>query len=175
LGPGSSLEYLPEPTILFRAARWWQRTLVRRAADSRLLLLEGWSAGRVAQGEVFQFSSLETTVEVQTEARLSLFDRMRICPAIYPHQALGLWEGRPHLLTLYLLQATHPPDGWLRAVQEELSEGPALAGVSHLETPGVVARVLATEAETLTHVTQTLWRKIREGLWGETWHPWRKL
>ena len=61
LAPGSSMEYLPEPTILFREARWRQHTVVRRAPDSRLLLLEGWSAGRVARGEVFQFSRLETT------------------------------------------------------------------------------------------------------------------
>ncbi|MBI3327538.1 MAG: urease accessory protein UreD [Nitrospinae bacterium] len=175
LGPGSSLEYLPEPTILFHAAHWWQRTVVRRAVDSRLLLLEGWSAGRVAQHEVFQFSSLETTIEVYTEERLSLFDRMRICPAAYPYQALGLWEGRPHLLTMYLLQETHPVDVWLRAIQEELSADLVLAGVSRLEAPGIAARVLAGEAETLTRVTQTLWQKIREGLWGEPWNPWRKL
>ena len=56
LGPGSSLEYLPEPTILFREARWRQRTIVHRAADSRLLFTEGWSAGRVARQEVFAFS-----------------------------------------------------------------------------------------------------------------------
>ncbi len=175
LGPGSSLEYLPEPTILFRAARWWQRTIVQRAADSRLLLLEGWSAGRVARREVFQFSSLETTIEAYTAERLSLFDRMRICPVAYPHEALGLWEGRPHLLTLYLLQESHPADAWLRAVQEELSASPVLAGASRLETPGLAARVLADDAEMLTHVGRTLWQKIREDLWEEPWNPWRKL
>lgn len=174
LAPGSALEYLPEPTILFHAARWRQRTIVQRASDSRLLLLEGWSAGRVAQQEVFQFSCLETTLEVHTEARLSLADRMRICPATYRDQMLGLWEGRPHLLTLYLLQETHPPPAWLRAAQEEFSAGHVLAGLSSLETPGMVARVLASEAEALTRATHTLWQKIREELWGEVWHPWRK-
>ncbi len=175
LGPGSSLEYLPEPTILFREARWRQRTIVHRAADSRLLFAEGWSAGRVARQEVFAFSCLETLIEVYTGERLSLFDRMRIRPARYPYQQLGLWGPRPHLLTMCLLQATHPSPTWLRAVQAELAADHALLGLSQIETPGFVARVLAEEDEAMTHIAQQLWQKVREDLWNERWSPWRKL
>jgi urease accessory protein len=175
LGPGSSLEYLPELTILFREARWRQRTVVRRDADSRLLFTEGWSAGRVARQEVFAFSGLETSIEVYTAERLSLFDRMRIRPVSYPYQRLGLWAARPHLLTTYLLQTTHPPLTWLQAVQAELATDHALIGLSQLATAGFVARVLADEDETMTHVGHVLWQKIRADLWGERWSPWRKL
>jgi urease accessory protein len=175
LGPGSSLEYLPEPTILFREACWRQRTIVRRAADSRLLLTEGWSAGRVARQEVFAFTWLETSIEVYTAERLSLFDRMHIRPASYPYQHLGLWGGRPHLLTMCLLQATHPSSTWLQTAQAELTADHAVIGLSQLATPGCIARVLADEAEIMTRVAHLLWRKIREDLWGERWSPWRKL
>ena len=175
LGPGSSLEYLPAPTILFREACWRQRTLVRRAADSRLLFAEGWSAGRVARQEVFAFSCLETSIEVYIAERLSLFDRMRIRPASYPYQHLGLWGHRPHLLTMCLLQATHPSPTWLQKVHTELAVNHTLIGLSQLETPGFIARVLAEEDEALTHVAQQLWQKIREDLWNERWSPWRKL
>jgi urease accessory protein len=175
LSPGSSLEYLPEPTILFREARWRQRTLVRRAADSRLLFAEGWSAGRVARPEVFAFSCLETLIEVYTGERLSLFDHMRIRPASYPHQHLGLWGHRPHLLTMCLLQATHPSSTWLQTVQEELAADHTLIGLSQIETPGFVARVLAEEDETVTHIAQHLWQKVCQDLWSERWSPWRKL
>jgi urease accessory protein len=169
------LEYLPEPTILFREARWRQRTVVHRAADSRLLLSEGWSAGRVARPEVWAFSSLDTAVEVYTAERLSLFDRMHIRPAGYPFQQLGLWAARPHLLTMCLLQTTPLPPTWLQSVQAELATSPALVGLSQTATPGLVARVLADEDEVMTHVAQLLWRKIRTDLWGERWSPWRKL
>jgi urease accessory protein len=175
LGPGSSLEYLPEPTILFREARWRQRTVVRRAADSRLLFTEGWSAGRVARQEVFAFSHLETSVEVYTAERLSLFDRMHIRPASYPYQHLGLWAGRPHLLTMCLLQTRPPSQTWLEAVRAKLTADHALIGLSQLETPGFVARILADEDEAMTHVAHLLWQKVREDLWGERWSPWRKL
>jgi urease accessory protein len=175
LGPGSSLEYLPEPTILFREARWRQHTVVRRAADSRLLFKEGWSAGRVARQEVFAFSCLETSIEVYTAERLSLFDRMCIRPASYPYQRLGLWATRPHLLTMYLLQTTHPSLTWLQTIQAELATAHTLIGLSQLATAGFVARVLADEDETLTHVGHVLWQKIRADLWGEQWSPWRKL
>jgi urease accessory protein len=175
LGAGSSLEYLPEPTILFREARWRQRTVVHRAADSRLLLTEGWSAGRIARREVWAFSSLDTSVEVYTAERLSLLDRMHIRPARYPYQRLGLWAARPHLLTMCLLQTAPPLPTWLQAVQAELATSPALVGLSQTATPGFVARVLADEDEVMTHIAHVLWRKIRTDLWGERWTPWRKL
>jgi urease accessory protein UreH len=124
---------------------------------------------------VFQFSCLETRLEVFTAERLSIFDRMRIHPAIYPHQELGLWASRPHLLTMFLLQETPPTAAWLRAVQAELADHAALVGMSALEAPGMVARVLADDIEALTQVTHTLWQRIREGLWGEPWNAWRKL
>ena len=175
LGPGSSLEYLPEPTILFREARWRQHTVVRRAADSRVLFTEGWSAGRIARQEVFAFSSLETSIEVYTADRLSLFDRMCMRPASYPYQRLGLWAGRPHLLTMCLLQTTPPSPTWLRMVQAELVDDRALIGLSQLATPGFMARLLADEDEAMTRLAHLLWQKIREDLWGEGWNPWRKL
>jgi urease accessory protein len=174
LGPGSSLEYLPEPTILFREARWRQRTVVHRAADSRLLITEGWSAGRVARQEVFAFSSLDASIEVYTAERLCLFDRMHIRPVNYPYQQLGLWAARPHLLTMYLVQTIHPSPPWLHTLQAELATDHALIGLSQLATPGFVARVLADEDEAMTHVAHLLWQKIRTDLWGERWSPWRK-
>jgi urease accessory protein len=175
LGPGSSLEYLPEPTILFREARWRQRTVVHRAADSRLLITEGWSAGRVARQEVFVFSSLDASIEVYTAERLCLFDRMHVRPANYPAQQLGLWAARPHLLTMYLLQTTHPSPPWLHTMQAELASDHAIVGLSQLATPGFVARILANEDEAMSHAAQLLWQKIRTDLWGERWSPWRKL
>ena len=175
LGAGSSLEYLPEPTILFRAARWRQRTIVHRDTDSRLLFNEGWSAGRVARQEVFAFSSLDTSVEVYTADRLSVFDRMRLRPASYPYQQLGLWAARPHLMTMCLLQRDHLPPTWLQTVQAELSTTRGLIGLSQLTTPGFVARLLADDDEAMTHVVHWLWQHIRTDLWGEPWSPWRKL
>jgi urease accessory protein len=174
LGPGSSLEYFPEPTILFRDARWRQRTIVRRAEDSRLLFSEGWSAGRVAHHEVFAFSSLDASIEVYTAEQLSMFDRMHICPATYPYQHLGLWAARPHLLTLCLLQTTPPAPTWLHTVQAELSTDHTLIGLSQLAIPGFMARVLTDEDEAMAHVAREFWRRIRLDLWGEGWSPLRK-
>jgi urease accessory protein len=175
LGPGSSLEYLSEPTILFRDARWRQRTVVHRAADSQLLLMEAWSAGRVARGEIFEFTCLETAVEVYTAGHLVLYDRLHIRPAAYPHQHNGLWAGRPYLLSMYLLQETPPSPAWLQALQAQCAMNSTLAGLSALAAPGVVARALADDAEALTRVMWLLWQRIREDVWGERWHPWRKL
>ncbi|HXH12789.1 MAG TPA: urease accessory protein UreD [Alphaproteobacteria bacterium] len=174
LGVGSCLEYLPEPTILFRDARWQQRTLVHRAADSRLLLVEAWSAGRIARQEVFAFTSLETALDIFTAGHLSVYDRLRLQPATYPFQQLGLWAGHPHLLTLYLLQESPPTSTWLEEVRQCLANHPGPAGLSRLATPGIVARALADDAEALTRLMQVLWCLVRQGSWGETWNFWRK-
>ena len=106
----------------------------------------------MARPEVFAFSCLETSIEVYTAERLCLFDRMHIRPASYPYQHLGLWVGRPHLLTMGLLQATHPSQTWLQMVQAELATDHALLGLSQLATPGFVGRILADEDEAMTHL-----------------------
>lgn len=174
LGAGSCLEYLPEPTILFGDARWQQHTLVHREVDSRLLLVEAWSAGRIARHEIFAFTSLETGLDIVTAGRLSVYDRLRLHPAVYPFQQLGLWARHPYLLTLYLLQDTPPTSTWLQEVRQGLADHPGPAGLSRLATPGIVARALADDAEALTRLMQMLWRQVRENCWGETWNFWRK-
>ena len=128
----------------------------------------------MARQEVFQFSHLETALEVYTAAHLALFDRMRIDTATYPHQRLGLWGGRPHLMTMYLLQEQSPPPTWLQMLRTDASERSAIIGVSELEAPGLVIRSLVDDAETMAHLAQDLWRKVRQDLWGEPWYPWRK-
>ena len=78
-------------------------------------------------------------------------------------------------MSLYLLQETPQPQSWLQGLQAQLVRSSALAGLSALAAPGVVARALADDAEALTHVMRLFWRRVREDLWGEPWHPWRKL
>jgi urease accessory protein len=51
LGPGASLAWLPQETILFDAARLDRRLEVEMAADARLTALETLVLGRVAMGE----------------------------------------------------------------------------------------------------------------------------
>jgi urease accessory protein UreH len=138
------------------------------------LVVEAWSAGRVARQEVFAFTALETVTEVYTGDRLSFYDRLRVQPATYPYQRLGLWARRPHLLTLYVLQEDPLPPEWLRTLQEQLLDNHASAGLSRLDTPGLVTRALADDAEALMQLMRFMWRAIREDCWGEPWNFWRK-
>ena len=99
---------------------------------------------------------------------------MCIDAARYPHQRLGLWGGRPHLMTMYLLQEQPPPHTWLQMLRTDASERFAIIGASQLEASGLVIRALIDDAESMTRLSQELWRKIRQYLWGEPWYPWRK-
>jgi len=104
LGPGSRLEWLPEPTILFGGARFTQTTMVTLGAGARLVLLDVLTPGRLARGEVFQFDRYAARLEVCDAAkRLLLAERALLEPRRHDLSAPGVLGATPVLGSLYIL------------------------------------------------------------------------
>jgi urease accessory protein len=104
LGPGSQLEWLPEPTILFGGARFTQTISVTLGAGARLALLDVLVPGRLARGEAYQFERYAARVEVCDAAgRLLLAERALLEPCRHPLNAPGLLGATPVLGSLYIL------------------------------------------------------------------------
>lgn len=68
------LEYLPHHVIPFAGSRFHQHTVIDLAPDARLLAWEAVSAGRVARGERFAFTSLSTRLTVRRAGVPELVD-----------------------------------------------------------------------------------------------------
>ncbi len=77
-GPESWLEWLPNETIVFDAARLRRRTSVSLAEDARLLAGEILVLGRRARGERFTAGLIHDAWEIRTRGRLVWTDAFRL-------------------------------------------------------------------------------------------------
>ena len=64
VGKGGFLEYSPEPLILQRDSTFAQHTLIDLDGGAGLLFLENLLPGRIAHGEVFEFTSFRNRLEI---------------------------------------------------------------------------------------------------------------
>lgn len=72
---------LPDPLVAFRDARIRQQTTVSLAESGSLVLWDPIGAGRVARGERWAFTSLETRVEIDGPSGRILTEASRLRPA----------------------------------------------------------------------------------------------
>jgi len=75
LGTGASLEWLPQPTILFDRARLTRETHVEMAGDSEFLGVEAVIFGRTAMGETMRSGALSDYWSIRRDGRLVHADR----------------------------------------------------------------------------------------------------
>jgi len=78
LGPGATLDWLPQETILFDGARLDREIGVDMAADARLTLVETLVLGRAAMGETVTDCRLAERWSIRREGRLVHAEALRI-------------------------------------------------------------------------------------------------
>lgn len=81
VGPGASLEYHPGLTIPFAGTAYRQRIEVDLAEGARFVMVERWSAGRVARGERHAYRRVESHVRVRRGGQLVYADALVLDPA----------------------------------------------------------------------------------------------
>jgi urease accessory protein len=169
LGEGAALEYLPHHLIPHAGAALEQSLHIDLGPQSRLILYDGLSLGRVARGERWAFHSLASEVRVTSAGRPLYWDRLRLSP----HAAAGLGglggsEGCAYLGTL-LLCGTGPA-AWndvLGAFLDRLARQSAVTGgASLLARHGCVVRFLSPSAHALTAFAREAWGLARRHLLG---------
>lgn len=166
---GSVVEYLPDPVIPFRGARFFGATTVTAHPESTVLLTEILLPGRVARGERHEYDLCWTT----TRAR-----RPDGTPLLSDTLAFGRLLGRadsPARLGPYAVQAVlfaltqasraRPLCDRLRAALA--AEGEVLAGVSLLPSDcGVGVRILGPTSATVQAAVRVAWDAARRELLG---------
>ncbi|HYF60907.1 MAG TPA: urease accessory protein UreD [Burkholderiaceae bacterium] len=178
---GGALEWLPQPTIVYDAARVEQSIDFSLASDARLLGWECLVLGRAAMGERFASGALRQRLSLSTagvprwveqvDARAG--DRLFASP-------LG-WDGRTVACTVWAAAPAADVDDALRdAWRDALDRACASAGgrAARLRAgatraaPGLLAaRLLADDSETAMRAAQSLWAIARPALIGAPGEP----
>ncbi|RKE22527.1 urease accessory protein UreD [Streptomyces sp. TLI_171] len=162
---GAYLEYLPDPLIPFRGARYHQRTAVTAAPGATVVLGETLTAGRLARGERHAYDVLATDLEIaRPDGTLLAVDTQRLAPGSRPHTVTGpaVFAGHDHLATLYVVSDLRPAAEIADTLHRALDGRGLLHGVSTLpEEAGAWLRLLEDSPVRTAAALTTAWQAVR--------------
>lgn len=163
LDEGATLEYFPDHIIPHAGSSLRQSLRVEMARGSRAMILDSMACGRVAHGERWSFTEMDSRAEVFACGRPAYLNRTRIVPATKRPDQPGWMEEFEYMSCMGLFA-----DGFTRwkevsaALSEELKTVPNVrGGTTLLSRGGCVARFLANSASDMTVANKQLWDVAR--------------
>jgi len=171
LGERAYLEFLPEPTIPFRHARFASRTRIVLPASAALLYGEVVQAGRVhhAGGERFAFDVFSSSIAAQRPDGRRLFaEKLVVEPAVRGVgnvAVMGSYEVFANVLFLAPPEAVARVHGATPAEFDGAAR--CAAGASRLpHDAGLVYKVVGMDRETVQARVRTFWGRVRQAVRG---------
>ncbi|MBU3863606.1 urease accessory protein UreD [Streptomyces sp. 4503] len=163
------VEYLPDPLIPYRDARFYQQTRVTADPTATVVLGETIAAGRLARGERHAYRLLFSDLEImRPDGEPVVVDTVRLDPR-EPGSVTGpaVFGGHDLMATLYAVTPLAPAARVADALHEALlTTGPAF-GVSVLpDDCGAWARIMGSDPPAVTRALRTAWNALRELLIG---------
>jgi urease accessory protein len=165
LGPGAVAEWVPDHTIPSAGAALRQSLTVEAAEGAILVAIDAFAAGRVARGEAWRFTLLDSALTVRDARGLVLHDRF-VLGGGQGWCGLGLAEGRPYFATVVVI-ADAGLDDFVADLPGALAAiGGATAAAARLPRRGALVRCLAAGAPALTETLEAVWTLARRRLLG---------
>lgn len=169
VGVGGILEWAPEHTIPFAGSRFRQAIDVKLAVGATLLLWDAIASGRIARGERWKFTRLVNEIRITTASGASVREHYELAPAD-TRSGIGLAEEWDYVGSLFVIGDGVDSSVWLslETVLADILEehhDHVLGGVSQPAAPGLVVKLVAKSAPTLTTVLHALWGAVRQALW----------
>ena len=166
LGEGATLEYFPDHVIPHAGSALRQSLRVELARGSRAIILDSMASGRVAHGERWSFTEIDSRTEVYACGRPAYINRTRIVPAEKRPDQFGWMEDFDYMSCMGLFA-----DEFTRwkevsaALNEELrSVSNICGGATLLSRGGCTVRFLARSAPDMILANKQLWDAARKVL-----------
>ncbi|MEV8454675.1 urease accessory protein UreD [Streptomyces sp. NPDC052095] len=168
-GEGSYVEYLPDPVIPYRDARFYQQTRATVDPTATLLLGETITAGRLARGERHAYRMLFSDLEIlRPDGTMLAVDSVRLDPH-GPGGVTGpaVFAGHDLMATLYAVSPLAPAERIADTLHEALGPAGPAFGVSTLpEDCGAWVRIVGSDPPALNRAMRTAWDAVRRLLIG---------
>jgi urease accessory protein len=164
----SLVEWWPDPLIPYASADLDQEIQITVDDGATVLIADCWLAGRVARGEIHQYTRLTfTTVASRRDGSLLFRDSLRLEPAAQRPAALGMLGDALAVGSYFLLGPDLP-----RRLESPLAtlladRLPGQAATSRLPgDAGLVARVLASTSDDIRTAQREILSLARDRLFG---------
>lgn len=187
VGPGSHLDYVPEPTILNPDARFCQDVSLTVATGGTAIVGDVVVPGRLARGERFDFERYVSRLEGRSDGELLFEDVTHLTPAESDPTAPGIMGEYAVYGTLFVV-ASQSDSKELSDVLHDRITGPGeneardaaaadvRAGATTLPNDaGVVVRILGHQTEPVNETLTAAWDEARRHLLGVGAPEGRKL
>ena len=163
LDEGATLEYFPDHVIPQERSQLRQSLRIEMARGSRAIVLDSMASGRVAHGERWCFTEMNSQTEVLMRGLPAYINHMKIIPALKRPDRMGWMHEFDYLSCMGLFA-----DGFTRwqeicaALNEELQSVPHIrGGATQLSRGGCMVRFLARSASDMTQAQKQLWDVAR--------------
>ncbi len=172
------LEYLPEPTIPCRGARFRSECRITIAPTATLFYSEIYTSGRRHHnGESFCYDLLSLSTSAQRDNGQELFcEKMVITPHSTPPQKRWVMEEYDTFATLFILTPTEHIDKIYSQIESYRGSETAL-GISRLPSDcGLICRILSTRSDRAKEIIRELCSVVRKEIKGRPLpkeFPWR--
>jgi urease accessory protein len=168
-GPDTILEYLPDPIIPFRDARFFQRTTLTVDPSATVIIGETLLPGRVAHGERHAYTRFVSQTEaLAPEGKLLFADTISLDPTTNPLNTPGRLGTHDVLGSMFIVSQRLRPRDLVLCLREALGpQSECLAGVSELpHGSGASARILGPTSITVQAAMRACWDAARRELLG---------
>ena len=170
LGPRAVVEWVPDHTIPFAGSAFRQAIDVDMDATAGLILVDAFSAGRIARGEAWRFAALESAVSIRDQYGWLLHDRFVLRGPVAKDDpawdGLGCGELHPYFGSISIVGAFDLEQLAAEVRRLWASGGDAWVGVAALARRGALVRCLAASAPALIDTIETCWGLGRRALLG---------
>lgn len=165
VGPGATLEWLPQEVIVHDGAQALSGVRMELAAGAAAIGLDVSVFGRRDCGERFASGQMQQSLEIELEGRLLLEDHAQVTggeleaiSVLGPHHVSGL---------LWAVPSQPLPSELAERVEAAMtSAGAALCGASALEPRLLLARAVDSSPERVRAALTQAWRVLRPLLLG---------
>ena len=154
---GSTLEWLPQETILFDACALDMTTRVELEANASFIGWEIICLGRPASGETFSRGDARQSFEIWRDGQPLIIDRARLCGG--DELLSATWGLHNYSVTATLL-AVNADANMLQAVREQAPQLDGLFSVTLIDDL-LLCRVLAHQAEQARNAFIHVWKTLR--------------
>ena len=153
---GAWLEVMPELFIPQSQCRYRQRTVIEVVAGGELFFVETLAPGRVARGEVFEFTEVEWEFELRHAGNLIARERFALRP--FDESTTSLRHPFPtgYYASCYVITPRISPEHEVWRAIHDLTSDVMMIGVSRLVAGGSTIKILAADSITLSRTLRAI-------------------